>query len=53
MSLYLILPIVSANVLKPNLEKKKTVAVPDVDDFDDQVGISIRVIYGKILKLSS
>ena len=27
----------SANVLKPNLEKKKTVAIPDVDDFDDQV----------------
>ena len=27
----------SASVLKPNLEKKRTVAIPDVDDFDDEV----------------
>lgn len=25
-----------ASVLKPNLEKKRTVAIPDVDDFDDE-----------------
>ena len=27
----------SVNVLKPSLEKKKTVAIPDVEDFDDEV----------------
>lgn len=27
----------SENILKPNLEKKKTVPIPDVDDFDDKV----------------
>ena len=31
----------SANVLKPSLDKKKTVAIPEVDDFDDQVSVSL------------
>ena len=43
---------ISENLLKPNLEKKKTVPIPEVDDFDDQVCSTVKspCSLGKYLK---